>query len=194
MCIAIFKPAGIEVPVDHLKKGWVHNSDGGGFAFVNEGKINIVKGLMNWKDWLETYQEAEFMFPDSPFLIHFRIRSMGDRDEANTHPYELPDGMGALIHNGTLRGTGAEYGTGPSDTALFTKKYGKALTFDIVEKEKMVLESAIEYNKIAILYADGRHQILNESLGMEMNGVWYSNDTFLPWQERPNPYGSCGYS
>jgi predicted glutamine amidotransferase len=193
MCLAIFKPAGIDVPTDHLKKGWVHNSDGGGFAFVNDGKISVVKGFMTWKEWLDAFNEAEFMFPDSPFLIHFRIRSMGDRNAENTHPYELPDGMGALIHNGTLRGTGAEYMVGPSDTALFVKKFGKALTFDNVQAEKKLLESAIDsYNKFAILYADGRHHILNEEEGVTINGVWYSNDTFLPWQERTN--GSYCYT
>jgi predicted glutamine amidotransferase len=183
MCIAIYKPANTDIPEAYLHKAWIHNSDGGGFAFIKDGKVEIAKGFMKFSDWQEAYEEAVFLFPDSPFLIHFRIRSMGDRSPENTHPFEMACG-GALIHNGTIRGTGAQYGEGKSDTALFVEKYGKALTFENVEMERHYLEDALDYNKLVILYDDGRHHILNKAYGVEENGVWYSNETYKPWQQR----------
>jgi hypothetical protein len=188
MCIAIFKPAGKEMKVEHLHQSWIGNSDGAGFAFIKDGEVVISKGYMTYKEFESAYLEAEFMFPDSPFLIHFRIRSMGERDAENTHPFKLPDG-GALIHNGTISGTGAQYLVGKSDTALFVEKYGKALTYDIVEKEKLYIETSIDYNKLVILYPDGRHHILNKEYGVEHNGIWYSNDTFMPWAQRGGKLG-----
>lgn len=190
MCLAIFKPAGVEMKEDYLHSGWVHNSDGGGFAFIKDGKVEVSKGYTTWKDFWDAYQEAEFMFSDSPFLIHFRIRSQGDRSVENTHPFVIEGGIGALIHNGTLVGTGSVYGTGKSDTALFVEKFGRALTFENVEENLKGLENAIgPGNKFAILYPDGRHHIVNKMRGTEEDGVWYSNQSYKPWQQRSQRHG-----
>lgn len=187
MCLAIFRPAGTDVPVEHLRNGWIGNPDGAGFAFVKDGEVEIRKGFMLLKDFSEAYKVAAEENPDSPFLIHFRIRSMGSREACNTHPYRLPDG-GALIHNGTITGTGASYDKGDSDTMLFIKKFGESLTFDVVSSVKPALEKALDYNKLVMLWGDGRHFILNEASGWWEAGVWYSNGTF-----RSRPVNAPGY-
>lgn len=182
MCLAIYKPASVTISEDNLRNGWIGNPDGGGFAFIQDDNVEIRKGFMTLKDFMAAYKLASEEHPDSPFLIHFRIRSMGARDQSNTHPYRLPDG-GALIHNGTISGTGASYDNGDSDTQLFVRKYGDSLTFDIVNECKSDLEAALDYNKVAMLWSDGRHIILNESIGQWSEGAWYSNSTYRP---RPN--------
>ena len=193
MCIAIVIPKGVTVNRDYLHNGWCGNSDGGGFAYVRKGKVKIVKSLMKWKTWEDAYYTAREANPDSPFLVHFRIRSAGSNTADNTHPYALK--TGAVIHNGTLTGSGADWYRGPNDTAKFVEKFGEHLTYDNVLSKKLAMEAAIGYNKLAFLFNNGKFVIVNEDAGHWDAGVWYSNASF-----RTNivvgPYGGhtrCDY-
>ena len=193
MCIAIVIPKGATVNKDYLHNGWCGNSDGGGFAYVRNGKVKIVKSLMKWKTWEDAYYTAREANPDSPFLVHFRIRSAGSNTADNTHPYPLK--TGAVIHNGTLTGSGADWYRGLSDTAKFVEKFGEHLTYDNVLSKKLAMEAAIGYNKLAFLFNNGKFVIVNEDAGHWDAGVWYSNGSF-----RTNvvvgPYGGhtrCDY-
>ena len=182
MCLAIFKPPGLEVIEARLKGGWQSNPGGAGFGYIKGKKVHYEKGFMKLQDFLTAYYAAAKKYKKSPFIIHFRIPSMGHSGSENTHPF--PFAHGALIHNGTIYGTGAAHGTGPSDTAKFTERYGPKLTFENVQANKRQIDLALGYNKVVILYNDGRHQILNEGEGAWMDGVWYSNRYFLTAAER----------
>lgn len=190
MCLAVYKPAGLVIPASSLVNGFLNNSDGAGFAYVAKGKVNITKGLMTYKDFIAAYEAAFTANKKSPFLIHFRIRTMGFRDADNTHPYRLPNG-GALIHNGGIDGTGAIYNEGKSDTALFIEQFGQYLTYKNVEKYKASLEDVLSWNKLAMLYPDGKHHIINEKAGTWTDDIWYSNHTFKsrPAYAPQAPYG-----
>lgn len=202
MCLAIVKPGSVNVPEEHLAAGWQANSDGGGFAYVEDGKVQFQKGFLKYQDFLTAYKATSERLPNSPFLIHFRIASMGAKGADNTHPFPVPGG--ALIHNGTLDGTGAKYNDGPSDTCLFAEKFGAYLTHDVVKDNKDKFDSAANHSKIAFLYDDGRYAIVNEKLGGWNEGVWYSNRSYEPrvrstgrpagsWGSLPeNRYSDCG--
>ena len=193
MCIAIYVPAGAKVSQEHLHNGWCANSDGGGFAYVRKGKVKIVKSLMKWKTWEDAYYTAREANPDSPFLVHFRIRSAGSNTADNTHPYALK--TGAVVHNGTLTGSGADWYRGPSDTAKFVEKFGEHLTYDNVLSKKLAMEAAIGYNKLAFLFNNGKFVIVNEDAGHWDDDVWYSNGGFR-MNTVVGPYGGhtrCDY-
>ncbi len=193
MCIAIVIPKGATASKDYLHNGWCANSDGGGFAYVRKGKVKIVKSLMKWKTWEDAYYTAREANPDSPFLVHFRIRSAGSNTADNTHPYALK--TGAVIHNGTLTGSGADWYRGPSDTAKFVEKFGEHLTYDNVLSKKLAMEAAIGYNKLAFLFNNGKFVIVNEDAGHWDAGVWYSNASFRT-NTVVGPYGGhtrCDY-
>jgi hypothetical protein len=49
------------------------------------------------------------------------------------------------------------------------------LGYENVQKYKKSWDDVLGYNKVAILYGDGRHQIINESGGHWLDGVWFSN-------------------
>jgi len=176
MCIAIFKPANKVIPEEYLRSSWTANPDGAGFCYVKDGKIVVDKDHMTVKDFLSAYDKAYKRNKNSPFLIHFRIRSMGDKGKGHTHPYLFDHG--ALIHNGTIHGSGAVYGSGPSDTELFALKLGKWMVYEYVEKYKKEIEDALDWNKVVLLYPDKRHIILNESKGTWDDGVWYSTSAY----------------
>lgn len=180
MCLAIVKPKGIQVPRAHLQCGWQHNPDGAGYSFVKDGKVVFRKGYMKLKDFLNTYEVDEATNQESNFLIHFRITSQGSSTADNTHPFPIEGG--ALIHNGTLTGTGSKFGVGPSDTSLFANMFSKNLTYDFVQTHKSKLNLAIRGSKIATLYDDGSYQIINEDEGHWDKGVWYSNYSYKDYK------------
>ena len=178
MCIALVKLPDANVSEDNLRACWQSNPDGAGFAYIKDGKVTIEKGFMTLKPFMEALNVALEANKESTFLIHFRIRSMGDKSADNTHPFEFEHGC--MIHNGTMDGTGAKWGDGPSDTALFVKKFEEKLTYPVLEKNKEDIEKAIGSNKLAFLFHDGTHFIVNAAVGNWDNGVWYSNYSYRP--------------
>lgn len=183
MCLAIVKPAAVDVPVANLREGWIHNPDGGGFAYIHKGKVKIEKGFKTLADFLTAYEAATKKHKKSPFLIHFRIKTHGDKSDANTHPFPIEGG--ALIHNGTISGTGAT-SDGKSDTCLFAEKISGKVTRDVLRDNLADWNSAIDYNKIAFLFDDGQYVILGEKNGNWTQDVWYSNFSYRQYNTNYN--------
>ena len=188
MCLAILKPAKVSIPTQNLRNGWIANPDGAGYAYVHKGKVVVKKGYSKLQDFLKDI-EADFkVHKASPFLIHFRIRSMGDKSTGNTHPFPVKGGV--MIHNGTINGTGATYQTGESDTCLFAKKFSENLSVDFVMGNKAELTEALgTWNKLAFLYDNGQTVIVNESAGVWRDDVWYSNHSFSSMPTAAGAYG-----
>lgn len=178
MCLIILKPAKAVLPEKHVREGWISNPDGGGYAFAHRNKVVTRKGITTLKEFQEAFNADSKQYKKSPFVLHFRIRTHGDKTAQNTHPFEIADGV--LAHNGSLDGTGAIYGTGPSDTNLFCKAVGDKLTLEWVKANLARLSSTVSYNKFVMLYKGGQYQIVNEKDGVWLNDVWYSNHTFKP--------------
>ena len=176
MCLAIVKKPRVVIPESHLKEGWNHNPNGGGYAFVKDGAVQTRNGFMKYKDFAASYAEDFADNPDSVFLLHFRITSQGDSSADNTHPFPIMGG--AMIHNGTLTGTGSKYGVGPSDTKLFAERYSAVLSYDFVIDNKFKLNEAIRGSKVCLLYDDGKYAIINEADGKWEDDVWYSNYSY----------------
>lgn len=173
MCLAIVKkPEGV-VPDLRLSNGWNNNRDGAGFAYVRSGKVVISKGYMVRDEFMAAYKKAAEENPASTFLIHFRIKTAGSTTVDNTHPFPVP--TGALIHNGHF--FTPSNSAGPSDTNIFAEGIGKLLkskTEWFLSKDKV--EKLIgRGSKVALLFDDGDHLILNESAGAWDDSVWYSN-------------------
>lgn len=178
MCLAIVKPINQTIPLQHLQQGWIYNPDGAGYAFTRDGKVVIKKGYSKLKEFLKDYDNDVKDNEASAFLVHFRIRTMGDKSDENTHPFTIPNG--AMIHNGSLTGTGSIFDKGGSDTSLFAARFGKHLSYDFVyNKNKELTEAIGTYNKLAMLYDDNRYVIVNEEAGHWNDGVWYSNAGYV---------------
>lgn len=190
MCLAIVKPADATIPPDNFKQGWISNPDGGGYGFIDKNGNTVVrKGFSKLKEMEDAYAVDVKQYADSPFLVHFRICTMGAKDEDNTHPFSIENGL--LIHNGTISGTAAVYGSGKSDTALFAESVSKHFTYDFVKQHAQELNDILSYNKVAVLFKDKRYAILNESKGYWDGGVWYSNRGYVRYSGR-NSYNFTG--
>lgn len=190
MCLAIYKPAKVSIPEESLRNGWIANPDGAGYAFVHKGKVVIRKGYTKLTDFLKDFNEDVKKHKNSAFVIHFRIRSMGDKTPENTHPFPVEGGV--MIHNGTLNGTGAIYQSGPSDTRLFSEKFKDKLNLKFVLGHRAELAEAIgRYNKFVFLYDNGQGVIVNEDAGQWRDDVWYSNFSFCNRPASTYPGGTA---
>lgn len=189
MCVAIFKPPSVKIDDATLRAAWHTNSHGAGFAYLKKGKVKISKGYMTYDEFKTAWDIHTTRHPGSPFLLHFRIRTQGALDQDRTHPFEVANG--AVIHNGSINGTGVSYNDNESDTSTFAKKLGPKLTYEFVSKHKAELDSALGWNKLVFLYNNGKHVIINENSGAWRNGAWFSNLHWVPRTPTLTGASSC---
>lgn len=181
MCVAIVTTKNRSLTTEQLRRGWAVNRDGGGFAYVGpDGKVEIKKGFMKLEDMEREYFAAVQKYSaTSPFLVHLRIRTSGETDQHNTHPFKIRGG--AMIHNGILfHPTGKLAGTEGrrnSDTRILATVGHNILVKEHVIAAKDMLEQIFNYNKLCFLYDDGDFVILNEDLGDWHDGIWFSNSS-----------------
>ena len=181
MCIAIVKPAGATITKETL--GYCHdrNPDGCGFAYVNvdrNGKRKLrTRKDMEFESFYRKLEKAISKNPESPFLIHFRIKTHGKIDLANCHPF-MVDRNHVFIHNGTISGVGSDLEK--SDTRLFNESVLRVLPKNWNQNSgiKKLIEEFISYSKLAVLNLDGEVNIYNENKGEWVDGVWYSNSSY----------------
>lgn len=186
MCIAVLAPKGHIVPNEKLWRGWSINDDGGGFAYVDENDQLVVKrGYSEYNAFQKDYAAAAAKYSaTSPFLVHMRIGSQGDKKgQPNTHPFTFTpkEGpAGCLIHNGTMFAPQGEWvgvdGDKKSDTRVFAERLGEQLCYQDVKDGQALLSKAIGYSRMAFLYANREYVILNErGPGLWDDDIWYSN-------------------
>ena len=182
MCVAILTTAGKVLTEDQLFSGWRVNGDGGGFAYVKDDKVVIEKGFMNYNAFKSAYSLAAEQFAeDSPFLVHMRIRTSGNTNANNCHPFAIKGG--ALIHNGIMfTPSGDRAGKDPtdrkSDTRVFAESLFNILQLEDVKRAQEGIRKAIGWgNKVAFLYDSKDYVIVGESAGMWNDGIWYSNSS-----------------
>jgi predicted glutamine amidotransferase len=184
MCVAILCTAGTRLTDKQIRDGWEFNEDGGGFAYVKEGRVYVDKGYMDVEPFIEAYNVAATEYCQySPFLVHMRIATSGNTDAKNTHPFRVKNG--AVIHNGILfHPNGDMAGSGKdknSDTFVLAAALFNVLVKDDVKAAKESLCKDIGYsNKLVFLYDDGEYVIVNEDRGFWDKGIWFSNSSCVP--------------
>ena len=193
LCIAIVQTPGSIVTDKQLRNCFDNNSDGCGFAYVQEDhvghrKLKIFK-TMDFDTFLRKYKRALSNNLDSPFLIHFRIATHGTVDTFNCHPFFINKNV-AFIHNGIISGIGTDKLM--SDTQLFNEKVLKKLPKDFYKHEsyKLLIEKFIVGSKLMTLDIDGHVTIFNEASGHWKEGVWFSNHSYS-YARTPVIYGGA---
>lgn len=188
MCIALVQLPKAVIPEAQLARGWSANRDGGGFAYVKNGKVTIEKGFMDYNSFYKAYAAAQEQYgEDSPFLVHMRIATSGSKSANNTHPFPVKGG--AMIHNGILfTPTGTRAGPESdrkSDTRVVAESLYNILVLSDIKKATAGLEDAIgSGNKLCFLYDDGSTHIIGEKQGFWEKGVWHSNSSCTGYYAR----------
>lgn len=194
MCLAIYKPAGAVVPVEHLQNGHDHNDDGCGFCYSENGKLHIVKGMFSFDEFYKLYKPKEHL----PMLIHFRAGTHGGKNAMNCHPFSMCNGEYALIHNGVIpiHCSIKEL----SDTGNFAKLVMEPMLKQNVNPTKpafvFLVEQAIgRHNKVCLMNSKGLVMIYNEDEGEYEDAVDKDGKPMMVTKDEPLKvwYSNSGY-
>lgn len=181
MCIAIYKPKNVLIFEDTLKQCWETNPHGAGFMYPNKGKLIINKGHMTY----EEFQTAFEPHKDKACVLHFRIATHGETNQANTHPFQVTEKLG-LVHNGIINHVACDINKTMSDTWHFVEKYVKPLAkLWRTEAIRGLYEEYIGYSKLIMMDGAGNVEIIKENLGIWDSGCWFSNTTYKAYQYSP---------
>ena len=138
MCIAIYKPMGVEFPSKKiLKTCFNNNPHGAGFMVATGDKIMIHKGFMEFSDFWRALKKSRSIYDSaSAYVMHFRISTQGGVRRDGCHPFPLSGDMEELrkldteceigiAHNGIISLTSKGYGKDIdySDTMKFITDY-----------------------------------------------------------------------
>lgn len=176
MCILIDHPANTNFNDTLLADFYDFNSDGFGAMYAEAGKLVIVKTLGTPAE-IEAIYKKELAHRDC--IIHYRMKTHGDIDLDNCHPYRINDDIW-MAHNGILS-MGNPINKAKSDTWHFIEYILRPalngdpdLIFD--QDYQDYLSSMIGgSNKFAFMHSSGQSVIINEHAGVRHQGAWLSN-------------------
>lgn len=176
MCIAIAKPANTVIPKETLEQCFISNPDGAGYMFpVKKKGLEVKKGFFTFEDFWNEYKKDQYRTS----AIHFRIRTCGNIDEENCHPFLVNDNLG-FIHNGIIQKVDTKKDSTKSDSWHFNESILKNLPENFTENNSIVtlLENFIGWSKIVFLDSKGQLKIFNSKKGEWDKNVWYSNSSW----------------
>jgi hypothetical protein len=180
-----------------MERLWTRNSDGGGFAFINDNKeIEVVKSMRLEHFWKQ-YKEARREYKEADFLLHMRIATHGSVCLDNTHPFAV-DEQTVMAHNGIIYDVN-KFAKGKkddrSDTRLFVDEILPSLPKNWLDDKalKHMVETYIGQSKLMFLSVNPELKesvyILNKWKGDHADGMWFSNTFGVnPPRPFPKPY------
>lgn len=177
MCLLVSQPKTVSFTDEFLTDVYGKNRDGLGIMYAEAGKLHVYKCLpANAQDFVDFYRKHG---AKRDCIWHARMRTHGDIDKDNCHPYHVTDHI-YLAHNGILS-SGNDADRTKSDTWHFIKHVMRpALTAD---PDLMLDDVWLTFigdligngNKFGLMRSDGKSAIINKSAGLEFMQSWVSN-------------------
>lgn len=194
MCIIVAKEKGVKLPSKSvLKTCFDNNEDGAGIMYVQDGKVVIDKGYMNFNDFYKRIQKLKKRLnsdlTDKAIVFHFRIGTSGENDKKTTHPFPISKNSEDLrktyfktdlgvAHNGII--SNYVYGKDLSDTQNFVIDF--ISVFKELDKKFFLNESVMKLiEKEAnskLCFLDNKENIYYIGEFKEEDGVKYSNNSY----------------
>jgi hypothetical protein len=184
MCLLLTQSKSSPILSDQwLSDFYSYNQDGVGVMFAHHGELIIKKIIPNTaQEFIDFYREN---IAGRDCAFHLRMRTHGDIDLLNCHPYEILNrsehGLDLwLMHNGVLA-TGNRADITKSDTWHYIQDYLKPMLasnpdFAFHPSFKALIEDHIGgSNKFVIMDNEGRQTVINQSSGVYWGGLWLSN-------------------
>lgn len=151
------------------------NRDGLGVMYGTTSGVKARKCLPKTVEGARSFIQS-FPADDRELACHWRMRTHGDIDFENCHPYKV-EGGGWLMHNGILH-TGNDGDRTKSDTWHYIREYLDS-TMELVAHDSRFIKLLTDHigsgNKFAMLTSDGRMSLAGEHRGLYVNGLWFSN-------------------
>lgn len=190
MCIIASIPAGENIGSTELKAMWENNPDGGGIAYIEDGKVRTYKTMKQSK-FRKNFERIVDEYGDSDILVHTRIATHGSICIPNVHPFKVLSGgveRNDLVfaHNGILPSAFIPPAKMDiSDTRYINEMLFNHTNLDAVlddEAWRDMLGDIIGHNKFVFLSSSRAHKkesyIINSHLGQYDGRVWYSNSSY----------------
>lgn len=180
MCIIVYKPKNKQVKKTVLETCFESNPDGAGFIIREDsGELLLKKGFFTFESFWEEYKR----YTNKQAIIHFRIRTHGDKDTENCHPFWMVENKIAFAHNGVIHNVKIT-DTSKSDTWTFNvsilkeleNKFGPQFLEDPVMQ--ILISNYVGYSRLVFLNELGKVLIFNKAAGEEVDGVWFSNNSY----------------
>jgi len=183
MCIIVVKPKNKPLPTaDLLETCFNRNPHGAGIMYPENGKIRIIKGLMDFQSVLNALNTIRDSI-SIPIVIHFRYATHGETSPGNTHPFPLISDFEALqvtdcqteralCHNGIM----SQYGLKTSklsDTAFFCKMLSGLRTSRSIKRALIAHKNG---NKFVVLISPA--EIIRVGDFVKFKGCFFSNGGF----------------
>ncbi len=204
MCLLVDQKEGTIIEDSWIHDFYQHNADGVGVMWAEEGTIHVVKQLPANKEALVQFFRDHI--DGKKCAWHLRMRTHGDTDLENCHPYQVfseADGYPIyLMHNGVLH-TGNNKDTTKSDTWHFINDIIRpALKADPTQFmsewfQELISDYIGKNNKFVMMDAFGNTVTFNRSSGVTWRECWFSNT--YAWSApmnkpyRYNPMSRLGY-
>lgn len=180
---------------DEVRSCWTNNPQGAGIAWASRGKVHVIKGLMRLEDLEGVLRERRQL----PYIVHFRLTSVGPTCPELTHPFPvLPEvpldlewtgAAPALAHNGHVgdwrgrylqmfpliaealreRGLPARVPSGPWSDTRAIAAIAAAVGEEIID--------FLDPGKVAMIWPDGKVRVWG--LFVPARGVLFSNYSYV---------------
>lgn len=193
MCLLTYFPPDTLPDTEKLKQGAQFNDDGHGFAIVTPMELKVFHSL-NAAETIETFELARKIYPEGPALFHSRYTTHGKTNVKNCHPFFVGNDPRIVVaHNGILPKEVQPKGKDKrSDTAIFARRFlpknYPLQTLDTKNGRERLERWLTPFNKIVILSTHPKLKysgyIFNEDEGIWDEGIWYSNDNYLPYNTK----------
>jgi predicted glutamine amidotransferase len=184
MCLLIVQSKDTEFTNEHLADFYTRNRDGIGVMWAEGGYLHqekiIPRDVNDAVDFYNTYARGR------DACVHYRMRTHGDIDYDNCHPYEVfgfteeAEMPMLLMHNGVLH-TGNYADTSKSDTYHYIKDYLRVLlaadpSLAFTPEFNEIIGKHIGNNRFAIMNHAGQIAVINKHQGVTFQGAWLSNE------------------
>lgn len=185
MCIIASVPAGALVTEAQLEEMWNRNSDGGGVAYFDDGKI-VTEKSMDKKKFIARVLDIQEKYGHRDMLVHMRIATHGSVCLENNHPFQVNKNT-VMAHNGIMPDAFIPPAKSDlSDTRFFIEYFMKHIPTSKLDDPYFVdmVDGMINHgygNKLVFMTsAPTKYDtyIIGEYHGTWDEGVWFSNDSY----------------
>lgn len=198
MCIICVKPQGVKFPEEKiLRNMFDNNPHGAGFMYAKDGKVEIRKGFMTFKDFSHALNKARKEgIEDGTVVMHFRITTHGGTCPQNTHPFPLTDDIGELrslatscdigvAHNGIIKISTRDKSVSDTQEFIASVLTPVCKADPRFYKSERIREGILEctdYSRMVFLNGAGEFQ----TVGFFENAYdcLFSNDSYMPFDYR----------
>lgn len=182
MCLLVSQTASTKFTDNFIKDVYRLNSDGLGVMYAEKSSLFINRVVpQTEKDFVDFFKDN---IEGRDCAWHARMKTHGDIDLANCHPYQVLSSEEGyplyLAHNGILA-TGNAKDKSKSDTWHFIQDYLRPMllknpTFFMTDAfADLIGEFIGSGNKFILMDAYGNQVVINEERGVEHEGAWLSN-------------------